>query len=272
MKVRLFKHVLAITVAVVSVYTLAPAGLTSVSAGAEEYAVLPLIALSTDDVDSDAAAAEAVEADETNAGAAGKPGSAKGRKSGEGGNSGSNSICWTDAKIELKRTMKRLWMEHLMWTRLYVVSTLSGIDDQEELLARLLKNQQDIGDAVKPYYGEEAGNKLAEMLKEHIQIAGQVVGAAKAGNEQEVKKHIVNWHRNVGEIAAFLAAANPNWSEKELLDMLLMHMDLLTEDVTARLNKDWEDSIAALEKGEAHLIKMADMLSEGIVRQFPDRF
>ncbi|MDQ6418831.1 hypothetical protein RB620_05195 [Paenibacillus sp. LHD-117] len=188
----------------------------------------------------------------------------------EGGSAG--QICWTDAKIELKRSMKRLWIEHAMWTRSYMVSALAGLEDQKAVLVRLLKNQQDIGDAIKPYYGDAAGDQLAELLKEHILIAGKIVAAAQAGNNAELQKFNKEWYRNADDIATFLAAANPHWSKKELKEMLDAHLALVAEDLKARLEKDWEGSIEAFDKGEEHLIHFADMLSEGIVLQFPEQF
>ncbi|GGF93150.1 hypothetical protein GCM10010912_42680 [Paenibacillus albidus] len=140
------------------------------------------------------------------------------------------------------------------------------------MLARLLKNQQDIGDAIKPYYGEAAGNKLTELLREHILIAGKVVEAAKAGNSLELDKANKAWHRNADDIALFLSKANPNWPNQALKDLLYTHLQVLTEAATARIAKNWEAEIAATDKGEDHIIKLADTLSTGIIKQFPDKF
>ncbi|MDF2836988.1 MAG: glycosyltransferase [Paenibacillus sp.] len=181
-------------------------------------------------------------------------------------------ICWTEAKIGLKTTMQRLWMEQALWTQSYLVSAFAGLDDQKPVLERLLRNQQDIGDAIKPYYGEEAGNDLAELLKEHILIAGQIVTATQAGNGADARKYNKEWHRNADDIAKFLSAANPHWSYEELKASLEMRLALIAEVLEAMLAKDWEGSIEVFDKGEAHLIELADLLSEGIVKQFPDRF
>jgi hypothetical protein len=79
--------------------------------------------------------------------------------------------------------------------------------------ARLLRNQQDIRNAMKPFYGEDAGNQLGKLLTEHIVIAGKVVDAAKSGNAAELEKNNKEWYRNADDIASFLSKANPNWTE-----------------------------------------------------------
>lgn len=144
--------------------------------------------------------------------------------------------------------------------------------DQEKVLVRLLKNQEDIGNAIKPYYGEAAGNKLAKLLKDHILIAGKIVGAAKSGDQANLKKFNTEWYKNADDIADFLSSANPNWNNKELKELLYMHLKLVTDQVVARIKKDWDAEIMAFDEGEDHIIKLADTLSKGIIKQFPKKF
>ncbi len=160
----------------------------------------------------------------------------------------------------------------MVWTRNYIVSAVAGMDDQQKVLDRLLKNQQHIGDAVKPYYGEEAGNKLAALLREHILMAGKIVDAAKKGNQADVEKYNKEWFKNADDIALFLSSANPNWSNQLLRDLLYRHLNLITDAVKARLTQNWDADIIAFDKGIEHIILLADTLTEGIVKQFPKRF
>jgi REP element-mobilizing transposase RayT len=180
--------------------------------------------------------------------------------------------CYSQSMVKLKGDLRKLWLEHMLWTRSYLISALAGLDDQEKVLARLLKNQKDIGNAIKPYYGEVAGNKLGDLLTEHIVIAGKVVAAAKSGNAPDFEKYNNEWYRNADDTAAFLSKANPNWPMKTLQDMLYGHLQLLTNNVSARLKKDWDADIAAFDQGEEHIIMLADLLSDGIIKQFPKQF
>jgi hypothetical protein len=183
-----------------------------------------------------------------------------------------NPVCISPKMVQLKTDMQKAWIDHTIWTRSYIVSAISNRPDQQDVLDRLLRNQQDIGNVIKPYYGEAAGNKLAEILREHILIAGKIVAAAKAGNQADVQKLEADWHRNADDIAKFLSAANPNWSFKELQDMLYTHLQLITEIVLDCLKGDWKADIAATDKNEIHMIHLADILTEGIIKQFPEKF
>lgn len=183
-----------------------------------------------------------------------------------------DTVCLSPQMVQLKGDMEKVWIDHTIWTRSYIISAISNIPDQKDVLNRLLKNQQDIGNVFKPYYGEAAGNKLADLLKEHIQIAGKIVAAAKAGNQAELKKLQTDWHKNADDIATFLSALNPNLPFKTVQDMLYTHLQFITEIVQATIKGDWEASIAATDKNEAHMIHFADILAMGIVKQFPEKF
>lgn len=182
------------------------------------------------------------------------------------------AACYSVKMAQFQAAMEKLWIDHVVWTRNYIVSAVSGTEDQQVILARLLKNQQDIGDAVKPLYGEAAGNQLAELLREHILLAGKVLEAAKSGNDADLKKYNKEWHRNADDIAKFMSAANPYWSQKELQSMLYTHLQFVTDAVMARLKKDWSADVTALDKGEAHMVMFADVLSKGLFQQFPQKF
>ncbi len=180
--------------------------------------------------------------------------------------------CISPAMVQLKVDMQKAWIDHTIWTRSYIVSAISNRQDQQDVLNRLLQNQQDIGNLFKPYYGEAAGNKLAELLKAHILIAGKIVEAAKSNKQADVKKLQADWHRNADEIAKLLSTLNPNWTFKEMQQMLYEHLQLITEIVLSCLRGDWKADIAATDKNEIHMIHFADMLTEGIIKQFPEKF
>jgi hypothetical protein len=108
--------------------------------------------------------------------------------------------------------MRRLWEDHIVWTRQYIVSaatTETPLLDADATLARLLANQDDIGNAIAGYYGDEAGDALAALLKDHINIAGQLVADVKTGSPDAGATQAA-WFANADAIATFLASANPD--------------------------------------------------------------
>jgi hypothetical protein len=169
--------------------------------------------------------------------------------------------------------MRKLWEDHVTWTRLYIVSAAAGLPDAQPTAERLLRNQADIGDAIKPFYGEAAGEHLTALLKPHILIAAELVKAAKAGDTVGVSAASARWYANADEIADFLNSANPhNWPRETLRSEMRHHLDLTLQEAQARLRGDWAVDIAAYDTVHQHILGMADVLSKGIVSQFPRKF
>ena len=54
--------------------------------------------------------------------------------------------------------------------------------------------------------------------------------------------------------------------------MMKDHLDRTTEEVVARLHSDWTGDVAAYDKVHNQALQMADMLSDGIIVNFPAKF
>jgi hypothetical protein len=179
----------------------------------------------------------------------------------------------TGKGTELRMDMRKAWDDHVWWTREVVIGIIDNVPGTNEAVDRLLKNQEEIGDAIKPYYGKDAANELTALLKPHITIAAEVVKAAKANNKVALEEANTRWYANADSISIFLNSANPdNWELDHMKKHMRDHLDLLTDQVTTRIKKDYKANIKALEKSEEQILEMADMLSEGIIKQFPDKF
>ncbi len=175
--------------------------------------------------------------------------------------------------MKLRADMRKLWEDHITWTRVYIISAAANLEDQKAAAGRLLQNQTDIGDAIKPIYGEAAGTKLTALLKDHITIATELIAAAKAGDAAKKADAADRWNRNADEIASFLSTANPkHWPLADMKKMMHDHLDLTTKEVVARLSKDWAGDVAAYDRVHEEILAMADMLSAGIIHQHPEKF
>ena len=167
--------------------------------------------------------------------------------------------------------MRGLWEDHIVWTRMAIVSIVDDRPDKDFAVERLLRNQDDIGDAIRPFYGDAAGDALSALLREHIVGAADLLVAAKTGVGFEAAHEA--WYANGAEIGAFLADANPrNWDRAEMQAMMVNHLDLTLAEAVARLEGDYAADVAAYDEIHAQILHMADMLSDGIVAQFPGSF
>ncbi len=195
-------------------------------------------------------------------------GGAEGERSHQPSDAGSS-----EAAVAFRNDMRKLWEDHITWTRLFIISAAADLPDKGPTTDRLLQNQVDIGNAIKPLYGDAAGEKLTSLLQTHIVTAADLLAAAKAGDTAKVDAAKASWYANADEIAAFLSGANPSeWPLDEMKAMMRSHLDLTLEEAVARLQGDFTGDIAAYGKVHQEILEMADMLSLGIIHQFPQEF
>ncbi len=176
------------------------------------------------------------------------------------------------AAVALRQDMRKLWTDHVIWTRDYVVAAAADHPSAPAAAARLMKNQEDIGAAVAGFYGKAAGDTLTTLLKEHIAVAVDIVKFAKAGDKASQAQAEAKWTRNGEEIAAFLSGANPHWPRAALAEMMKQHLKTTTDEVVARLTRNWEADVRAFDAVYAHILAMSDALADGIIKQFPEKF
>jgi hypothetical protein len=183
-----------------------------------------------------------------------------------------SSTAMSPSAIALKHDMRKLWTDHVVWTRDYIVAAVGDHPSAQAAANRLMRNQEDIGNAVGKIYGAAAGQQLTTLLKEHITVAVDLITAAKAGDKAGQQAADAKWQQNGTAIADFLSKANPHWPRATLVELMKGHLTTTTNEVVARLNKNWDEDVRAFDEVYRHILMMSDALSDGIVKQFPQKF
>jgi hypothetical protein len=165
--------------------------------------------------------------------------------------------------------MRKLWDEHVALTREYLLKAAANQPSAKPTLQRLLHNQDDIGNAMKPYYGTANGNKLTALLKEHILIAGKIIESGKKAPLPSVPA-LGDWYTNADQISALFNQVNPqNWPLEEMKKMMHHHLKITTSEVLSVLHGG--TGAEAYKGVHRQAMEMADMLTAGITKQFPDK-
>lgn len=178
----------------------------------------------------------------------------------------------TNSALELSNQIRELWEQHTVWTRATIVSIVFDLPDVNFVTNRLLQNPEDFGNVFRVYYGDKIGSKLSDLIKEHLVIAAQLVKAAKAGDnkaEAEIEK---KWYANGDEIAAFLGSINPYWSEEAWRRMYRTHLGLVKSEAVNLLTKNYSAEAPVYDELERQALGMADVMTQGIINQFPRNF
>ena len=170
---------------------------------------------------------------------------------------------------KLHAEMRKLWHDHVALTRQYLLEAAANQPRAKPTLQRLLQNQVDIGNAMKPYYGNAKGNQLTALLKEHILIAGKIIESGKKAPLPSVPA-IGDWYANADQISGLFQQVNPQyWALEDMKKMMHHHLKITTSEVLSVLHGG--TGAEAYKGVHRQAMEMADMLTEGIVRQFPEK-
>ena len=178
-----------------------------------------------------------------------------------------------EAQISLSNAMRDLWTDHMFWTYATVDAFFNNTAELEADLNRLLANQIEIGNAIKPFFGDAAGDELGTLLTEHIQLAVPVLTAAQDGDSTALETALADWYQNAADVAEFVSAAGPDaWPLEVTEPMLKGHIDSTVIYATALLEGDFTAAIAEFDKANDHMMMLAEALAAGIISQFPEEF
>lgn len=179
------------------------------------------------------------------------------------------TITYQDFRVE----MRNLWADHMEWTFSTVDAFFHDADGLGAKLNRLLLNQQEIGDAVMPFFGQEPGDKLAALLTEHIEDAVPVLTAAQAGDDAELAEALDEWYANAQEVGDHFAQLNPkDWAQPHMRDMWKTHITQTVDYSVALMIGDRDQALDDYQLAYDHMMDMSDLISHGIGEFFPDKF
>lgn len=185
---------------------------------------------------------------------------------------GSPAACIFPNELNLRQQLRKLWEEHVAWTRMTLMDAAAGSPGLEQTANRLLRNATDMADALRPLYGDANANRFGNLIHDHLTIALDLVNAAKAGNAQAAQEAEKKWYANADQIAQFLNSINPYIDREAFRQMLYTHLALTKDEATSLLNRDYARSIALYDQIQNQALGMADAMANGIVRQFPQLF
>lgn len=180
--------------------------------------------------------------------------------------------CISSAQVSVGNRLRMLWEQHVYWTRMAIISMAFGLPDTKVTTERLLENPRDFEEALKPLYGEKVSSQFAKLFTSHLVIAAELVGDLKAGDASAAAETEKRWYANANEIADFLGSVNTYWSAAEWRRLLNDHLAMTREEAAAVLAGQYAKSVAIFGNIEKEALVMADAMTQGIVRQFPQYF
>ena len=176
--------------------------------------------------------------------------------------------CISKAESDFMAMNRLLWLEHVNWTRMTIISIVFGLPDLPFVQKRLLQNATDLGNCLRPFYGDQIADRYTKLIKEHLVIAAELVTAAVNGDAATAEAKEKEWYRNADDIVMFLSSINPYLNKEELRKMFYTHLSLTKAEAVTMIQKNYQKDIEIFDEIEAEALAMSDMIASAIVLQF----
>jgi hypothetical protein len=176
--------------------------------------------------------------------------------------------CLSKEAVHVRDCFRLLWEQHIYWTRIAILGIAFASPDLEASTNRLLRNAPDFGRMMCQFYGNNVAAKFAQLIKDHLVIAAEMVKASKAGNTKAAAEAEKRWYKDADEISCFLNKINPLWPYEHMVAMWHKHLALTKEEAVLILNQNFSKSINVFNQIEQEALLMADDFSNGIICQF----
>ena len=184
-----------------------------------------------------------------------------------------NNNYWVSMnEVRLLEKMNLVWEQHIMWTRMLLISIAENLKDLEATQTRLLRNPKDIADVFRPYYGNNVASEIQRLLTEYLAIEKDLIVALKNKDQEQANELSTKWYQNADRMAEAFSSINPFYPKEEIRRMLYEHLRLTTEEVNARLRGDYVADINAYDMVQKEILKMSQFFVDGIVQQFRNIF
>ena len=174
--------------------------------------------------------------------------------------------------LDLNNIIRKLWIEHIIWTKLTIMSMKNNYPDTRIVTERLLRNSTDFGNLFFKFYGHDIALKFSELMKEHLVVAANLVDAAIKQDNNTLEIIEKKWYKNADDIAEFLSMINPYWNKAKIKTMMYNHLALTKSEAVAIITNNYMESITIFDEIENQALLMADAFFEGFIKQFPNRF
>lgn len=180
-----------------------------------------------------------------------------------------NNHIYTYEEVKIKVNMRKLWTDHVLWTRQFIVDLLGNLPSIDKTEDRLIKNQEQIGNNYfRSFFGDTAADSLISLLKEHITIAADLLKAIKGGDTTGAVTLEGQWVVNAENMATFFSTINPCYSREELIDMFDTHLILTKYEFIARMDEDYNADVLYFDMVLHQILTLSDYLTKGIIERF----
>ncbi len=174
----------------------------------------------------------------------------------------------TSSQIKLMHTVRRFWLDQVLWTRGVLFSTAFSLPDKEDVTRRLYRNPEDFYTIFSALYGERTAGQLQDLQKTQLDCAVALIEAVCGENSAGMAGIRQDWYANAESLSIFLQSINEAWTGALWQALLEEQLEMTEEQAVFVLSGNNAEGIARFEGLLELSDTMADEMASGLICQF----
>lgn len=164
-------------------------------------------------------------------------------------------------------SMRKLWNDHIVWTRQYMISEMNNLPDKEAVLTRLRANARSISEEMSELHPSVDEQTMVSMLDSTVLFVTKLIFETNVGGTRtgayETKEVLM---KLMDRMALYLNSVNEGWKLPEMKMLLQGYLNETHNEILARKNQIWDADIAAYDRLNNHVLKIADAFASGTIQ------
>lgn len=167
-------------------------------------------------------------------------------------------------QVNMVESTAEFWRDMAIWTRIYIASTYTGLEDQEEVFSRLYRVPYEFGGTIRLLFGDIIANEYINNLSYQVILIRDLVNSQISGDVDTVNKNTALLYQNADVRAVFLTQVNPYWHVNDWRGLMYTFISLILDESTSFLSKDYNRSIDIFDRLLGQATQIANYFSEGV--------
>lgn len=171
----------------------------------------------------------------------------------------------TFGQMNLINDFRAHWAEFGLWTRSYMVSTITGFSNLASISNRLYHIPKELGEMFEPYFGAEISEQFQQLLLLYVVHVQTLISAINSRDQPAADASAVMLYKCSDDIASFLAQINPYWSKSQS-QYLFNHLnEMIISEMIAILSDEFDKELDIRDRIFKHSLIMGDYMAGGVM-------
>ena len=171
-------------------------------------------------------------------------------------------------QITLLSNLRRVWAQHVWWSRLYILSIVYDLPYQDLIFNRTLRNSSDFFRFLERFYTPKQLKPIETLFEEYNKTKSTYLYNKVAGNSYAASIYRKRWYEIADQLADLMYQLNPFLPPSRSKPLIYSLIEGTDSQVENMLIGQTEKEIMFFDMIELEAYEFADFIATGMMSHF----